>query len=46
MFMGGVLAERDEIDVPGVSDESLKTGKGFNEWSFKTLPTKHKKRGK
>ena len=40
MFMGGVLAELDEIDVPGVSDESLKAGKGFDKWSFKTMPTK------
>ena len=43
MFMGGVLAELDEIDVPGVSDKDLKAGKGFDKWSFKTMPTKHKK---
>lgn len=46
MFLGGVLTELDEIDVPGVGDKDLAVGKGFNEWSFKTLPTKHRKRGK
>lgn len=42
MFMGGVLATLDEINVPGVGDEDLKVGKGFDEWSFKTMPTKHR----
>ena len=40
MFMGGVLTELDEIDVPGVGDEDLKEAKGFDDWSFKKLPTK------
>jgi len=45
MFMGSVLAELDEINVPGISDKDLAAGKGFNNWSFRTLPTKHKKKG-
>ena len=46
MFMGGVLAELDEINVPGIDDKHLAAGKGFDKWSFKTMPTKHKKREK
>lgn len=42
MFMGGVLGLNDPETV-NIEDKYLSKQKGFNEWSFKKLPTKRKK---
>lgn len=45
MYLGGVLGV-GEPDTLGISDVDMRNAKGFDKWSFKTMPTKHKKRGK
>ena len=41
MFMGGVLG-LIEPDITNIEDKYLAEAKGFDEWSFKTIPTKRK----
>ena len=43
MYMSGILG-LIEPDITNIDDKYLAEAKGFDEWSFKTLPTKHKKR--
>lgn len=42
MFLGGVLGV-GEPNMVEISDECMKQKKGFNDWSFKKLPTKKRK---
>lgn len=40
MFTGGVLTNQE--DVEPIPDEYLKEAKGFDDWSFKKMPTKRR----
>lgn len=42
MYLGGVIGNNEDAIV-NVSDKDMRDAKGFDDWSFKTLPTKHKK---
>ena len=39
MFLGGVLGS-EAAPMVQIEDKYIKEGHGFDEWSFKTLPTK------
>ena len=43
MFLSGVLGNT-EVDTVGICDKDMRDQKGFDDWSFKKLPTKRKKK--
>jgi len=42
MFLGSVLVSDTQVDVPVGDDKTIAASKGFDEWSFRKEPTKHK----